>query len=87
MDFHITHVKKECPLRGTNRTTVEKGLQILNTRCPYYVTLRVFLKTPIVSHIFTHTLTPTPTPVCEKKLFPPPRQVRNIPAYTDKSQE
>lgn len=25
MDFHITHVKKECPLRGTNRTTVEKG--------------------------------------------------------------
>lgn len=69
MDFHITHVKKECSLRGTNRTTVEKGLQILNTRCLYYVTVRVFLKIPIVSHIFTHTLTPTPTPICEKNYF------------------
>ena len=74
MDFHITHVKKERPLRGKSRTTLEKGSQILNTRYPYYITVRVFLKIPIISHIFTHTLTPTPTPICEKILFPQPRK-------------
>lgn len=36
MDFHKTHVKKEYLLRAKSRATLEKGFQILNTRCSGY---------------------------------------------------